>query len=242
MISHVGRQFIEEVPKDLSMLEQEQRCIQIKNLVKVFSTPVGPKIAVNDLNVTMYEGQIFCLLGHNGAGKTTTINMLCGMLPVSDGTATVYGYDICEDMPRIRNMMAVCPQFDILWDNLTVREHLYIAAKLQNVPRKEIKERINSLVYDVGLTEKLNKKSKTLSGGQKRKLSVAMALIGNSKVVFLDEPTSGMDPYSRRMIWNLLRNYRNDRIIILTTHFMDEADLLGDRIGIMSGRFREQLQ
>ena len=117
-----------------------------------------------------------------------------------------------------------------------MREHLYIAARLQNVPKKEIEGRIKSLVYDVGLTEKLNKASKTLSGGQKRKLSVAMALIGNSKVVFLDEPTSGMDPYSRRMIWNLLRNYRENRVIILTTHFMDEADLLGDRIGIMSGR------
>lgn len=116
-----------------------------------------------------------------------------------------------------------------------MREHLYIAARLQNVPKSEIEGRIKSLVYDVGLTEKLNKASKTLSGGQKRKLSVAMALIGNSKVVFLDEPTSGMDPYSRRMIWNLLRNYRENRVIILTTHFMDEADLLGDRIGIMSG-------
>ena len=163
--------------------------------------------------------------------------MLCGMIPTTEGSAKVYGLDIREDMPRIRNMMAVCPQFDILWDHLTVREHLYIAVKLQNVPEKEIDTRIKSLVYDVGLTEKMNKYSKTLSGGQKRKLSVAMALIGNSKVVFLDEPTSGMDPYSRRMIWNLLRNYRNDRIIILTTHFMDEADLLGDRIGIMSGRF-----
>lgn len=117
-----------------------------------------------------------------------------------------------------------------------MREHLYIAARLQNVPKSEIEGRIKSLVYDVGLTEKMNKASKTLSGGQKRKLSVAMALIGNSKVVFLDEPTSGMDPYSRRMIWNLLRNYRENRVIILTTHFMDEADLLGDRIGIMSGR------
>ena len=113
---------------------------------------------------------------------------------------------------------------------------MYIAARLQNVPKKDIAQRIQTLVYDVGLTEKIDKYSKTLSGGQKRKLSVAMSLIGNSKVVFLDEPTSGMDPYSRRMIWNLLRNYREDRVIILTTHFMDEADLLGDRIGIMSGK------
>ena len=119
---------------------------------------------------------------------------------------------------------------------MLVREHLYIAARLQNVPKSEINQRIQTLVYDVGLTEKIDKYSKTLSGGQKRKLSVAMSLIGNSKVVFLDEPTSGMDPYSRRMIWNLLRNYREDRVIILTTHFMDEADLLGDRIGIMSGK------
>ena len=181
MRRHVGRQFIEEVPADLSALEGENRCIQIKNLVKVFSTPVGPKIAVNDLNVVMYEGQIFCLLGHNGAGKTTTINMLCGMLPVSDGTATVYGLDICEDMPAIRNMMAVCPQFDILWDNLTVKEHLYIAAKLQNVPKEEINDRISSLVYDVGLTEKLNKKSKTLSNTPGKTLNTSKFLnpVGN---------------------------------------------------------------
>lgn len=94
--------------------------------------------------------------------------MLSGMIPISEGSATVYGLDIREEMPRIRNMMAVCPQFDILWDNLTVREHLYIAARLQNVPKNEIDKRIQSLVYDVGLTEKLNKYSKTLSGGQVR--------------------------------------------------------------------------
>ncbi|KAK8797122.1 hypothetical protein WA158_004332 [Blastocystis sp. Blastoise] len=224
----------EPVSIDLNQMEKEDKVLKVHDLVKVFSTPVGPKTAVNKLDVTMYEGQIFVMLGHNGAGKTTSLSILSGMIPPTDGDASIYGYDIYTQMPQIRSVLSLCPQFDILWDNLTVYEHMYISAMLQGVPKSKVDKKIKDLVYDVGLNEKLHKMSKTLSGGQKRKLSVAMSLVGDAKVVFLDEPTSGMDPYSRRIIWNLLRNYRKNRIIILTTHFMDEADLLGDRIGIMA--------
>jgi len=140
--------------------------------------------------------------------------------------------DADTQMDEIRQTMGVCPQHDCLWDELTVYEHLSFVATVRKV--KNPKEAITKQIAQVGLVEKTNAASSSLSGGQKRKLSLAMALLGDSRVVFLDEPTSGMDPYSRRFTWNLLQNSRANRVIILTTHFMDEADTLGDRIGIMA--------
>lgn len=220
--------------ESLQQLEREGRCLKISKLRKEFGTPDGTKVAVDDLDLTMYEGQIFALLGHNGAGKTTTISMLSGLLMPTDGDAEVYGDSIHDQMHRIREYMGICPQHDVLFPNLTVQEHMELYAGLKNVSAKERAGEIHRKIAEVGLTEKVHALSKTLSGGQKRKLSVAIALLGDSRVVFMDEPTSGMDPYSRRSTWNILQNNREGRIIILTTHFMDEADLLGDRIGIMA--------
>lgn len=182
----------------------------------------------------MHEGQVFVLLGHNGAGKSTTIGMLSGMLQPDSGKAEIYGYDIYSQMNIIRKMMGVCPQHDVLFPELTVHEHLEFYSGLKGISKKESLKGIKQIIADVGLTEKVNSRADSLSGGQRRKLSVAIALTGNSKVIFLDEPTSGMDPYSRRSTWNLIQNNTEGRIIILTTHFMDEADLLSDRIGIMA--------
>lgn len=182
----------------------------------------------------MYEGQVFALLGHNGAGKSTIISMLTGLIGKSEGEASIYGNDLFEEMDQVREFMGICPQHDVLFDLLTPREHLEIFYDFKGGDPAKKSYEIESLIADVGLTIDQNKKACQLSGGNKRKLSVAIALCGGSKLVLLDEPTSGMDLGARRGLWDMLKNYKRDRIIILTTHYMDEADVLGDRIGIMA--------
>ncbi|KAK3933416.1 Phospholipid-transporting ATPase ABCA1 [Frankliniella fusca] len=204
--------------------------VTINKLGKVF----GKKAAVNDLSLNFYEDQINCFLGHNGAGKTTTISMLTGMYPPSSGTARLYGLDIRKDMDAIRANMGVCPQHNVLFSSLTVEEHLLFFGRIKGLTVKQLKGEIDSMLSEMDLEKKRKAFANTLSGGMKRKLSVGMAFVGGSKVVFLDEPTAGVDPFSRRGIWELLVKFRKGRTIILTTHFMDEADLLGDRIAIMS--------
>eukprot|EP01052_Picozoa_sp_SAG31_P002113 SAG31_NODE_71_length_28115_cov_4.128105_13_plen_1544_part_00 len=227
---------IEDVGLELRRQEQEGTGIVVKGLRKVFSTPDGPKVAVAGLNVCMYEGQIFVLLGHNGAGKTTTLNMLTGLYAPSAGEATVYGRSITTDMNNVRKEIGVCPQHDVLFASLTCTEHLQVFGQLKypDATKDQLDMQIESLLKQVGIGEKAGTKAAALSGGMKRKLSLVIALIGGSKTIFLDEPTSGMDPYSRRSTWKFLRANRPNRSIILTTHFMDEADLLGDRIAIMA--------
>uniref|UniRef100_A0A4W6GB51 ATP binding cassette subfamily A member 3 n=1 Tax=Lates calcarifer TaxID=8187 RepID=A0A4W6GB51_LATCA len=215
-------EFIEEEPAGLVS------GIKIKHLVKT-------RKAVRDLTLNMFEGQITVLLGHNGAGKTTTLSMLTGLFPPTSGRAYINGYDICQDMALIRRSLGLCPQHDVLFDNLTVREHLLFYAQLKGYSKDKIPDEVDRIIRILNLEDKRQARSKTLSGGMKRKLSIGIALIGDSKVVMLDEPTSGMDPSARRATWDLLQGEKRGRTILLTTHFMDEADLLGDRIGIMAG-------
>ena len=215
------------------------RCVSVRGLRKEFATPDGVKAAVDGVDLDIFEGQIFVLLGHNGAGKTTLLSVLTGLTPPTSGSCTSYGLSITRDMQALRQSMGVCPQHDVLWPDLTVEEHLLFFAGLKGLAGAEAQAAVRTVVRDVGLTEKIRTLSCDLSGGMKRKLSVAIALVGDSKVVFLDEPTSGMDPYSRRSTWQILQNARQGRALVLTTHFMDEADLLGDRIAIMAdGRIR----
>uniref|UniRef100_A0A8C1AJD1 P-type phospholipid transporter n=1 Tax=Cyprinus carpio carpio TaxID=630221 RepID=A0A8C1AJD1_CYPCA len=206
--------------------------VSIRNLVKIYKK--GAKLAVNHLNIKFYEGQITSFLGHNGAGKTTTMSILTGLFPPTAGTIYVKGMDIRTDMDMIRRTLGVCPQHNVLFDILTVEEHVWFYGRMKGMSMGEVKKEINSLLEDVGLQHKRHEQTKNLSGGMQRKLSVAIAFIGGSKVVVLDEPTAGVDPYSRRGIWDLLLKYRQGRTIILSTHYMDEADLLGDRIAIIS--------
>ncbi|XP_041914079.1 phospholipid-transporting ATPase ABCA1 isoform X1 [Alosa sapidissima] len=206
--------------------------VAIRDLVKIYKK--GGKLAVNHLNLKFYEGQITSFLGHNGAGKTTTISILTGLFPPSAGTVYVRGMDIRTDMEWIRRTLGVCPQHNVLFDILTVEEHVWFYGRLKGLDNTEVLEETTSLLDDVGLLHKRHEETRNLSGGMKRKLSVAIAFIGGSKVVVLDEPTAGVDPYSRRAIWDLLLKYRKDRTIILSTHYMDEAELLGDRIAIIS--------
>ena len=222
----------EPVPPNLS--SQVDKNILIRDLRKEF----GDKTAVDNLNLTMYNGQITALLGHNGAGKTTTIGMISGALKATSGSALVAGKDIRTQMPAIRKELGICLQHDCLFPRLTVREHLQFFSRLKGLytkkSKQEAEDQIDQEIKDVALFEKRNTFSSNLSGGMKRKLSLAIAFCGDSKVVLLDEPTSGMDPFSRRFTWNVIRSYREDRCIVLTTHFMDEADILGDRIAIMA--------
>ncbi|XP_063224038.1 phospholipid-transporting ATPase ABCA3-like [Bacillus rossius redtenbacheri] len=209
--------------------------IQTKELRKVF----GKKVVVDGLSLNMYEGHITVLLGHNGAGKTTTIAMLTGMLPPSGGTATVGGRDVRTQMDGVRASLGVCPQHNVLFNDLTVAEHLYFFGKLKGMETREIQAETQRYLSVLELLPKQNAQARSLSGGMKRKLCAAIALCGRSKVVVIDEPTSGMDPAARRKLWDLLRQERHGRTILLTTHFMDEADFLGDRIAIMaSGRLK----
>ncbi|XP_046522805.1 phospholipid-transporting ATPase ABCA3 isoform X3 [Equus quagga] len=208
--------------------------IKIKHVSKVFRVGNKGKAAVRDLNLNLYEGQITVLLGHNGAGKTTTLSMLTGLFPPTSGRAYISGYEISQDMVQIRKNLGLCPQHDVLFDNLTVAEHLYFYAQLKGLSRQKCPEEVKRMLHILSLEDKRDSRCRFLSGGMKRKLSIGIALIAGSKVLMLDEPTSGMDAISRRAIWDLLQQQKSDRTILLTTHFMDEADLLGDRIAIMA--------
>ncbi|KAM9280081.1 retinal-specific phospholipid-transporting ATPase ABCA4 [Cariama cristata] len=205
-------------------------CIQ--NLVKIFAN--RPKPAVDGMNITFYEGQITAFLGHNGAGKTTTMSIVTGLFPPTSGTVLIGGLDIQTHMDSIRHRLGMCPQYNILFNHLTVAEHILFYSQLKGRSRDEAEQELETMLEDMGLTHKRNEEAQNLSGGMQRKLSVAIAFVGEAKVVVLDEPTSGVDPYSRRSIWDLLLKYRSGRTIILSTHHMDEADILGDRVAIIS--------
>lgn len=205
--------------------------IKLINLKKNFSG----KTAVDGVSLNMFRNQITVLLGHNGAGKTTTISMITGLISPTSGTAIVNDVDILENMEDVRKSFGFCPQHNILFSELTVREHIIFYSRLKGLDKKEIEEEIDKYLKILEFEDKRNALAKTLSGGMKRKLSVGVALCGRSKVVLCDEPSSGMDPAARRSLWDLILAEKKGRTILLTTHFMDEADVLGDRIAIMSG-------
>ncbi|XP_059047228.1 phospholipid-transporting ATPase ABCA1-like [Achroia grisella] len=204
--------------------------VKIINLTKVF----GSNTAVNNLSLNIYDDQITLLLGHNGAGKSTVISMLTGNLPVTSGSVWVAGYDMSSQLTSARSHLGLCPQHNVIFDDLTVREHLEFFARLKGFQGVELDKEIKTLINDLELQDKRNDLARGLSGGQKRRLCVGIALSGQARVVLLDEPTSGMDPSSRRALWDLLQKVKKGRTIILTTHFMDEADYLGDRVAIMA--------
>ncbi|PAA64936.1 hypothetical protein BOX15_Mlig007406g1, partial [Macrostomum lignano] len=192
-----------------------------------------PVAAVDCLTVNFYQGQVTSFLGHNGAGKSTTISVLTGLYTPTSGTARIYGLDIRTQMDSVRRCLGLCPQHNILYDCLTVQDHIYFYGMLKGLTKAEIRPQVDSFLRDVGLLQKRHELSKNLSGGMKRRLSVAMAFVGNSKLVVLDEPTAGVDPHARRGIWEVIGKFRTGRTILLTTHHMDEADILGDRICII---------
>ncbi|BFZ20641.1 hypothetical protein BsWGS_23680 [Bradybaena similaris] len=204
----------------------------IDNLTKVYK--LGKKTAVKNLSLNLYEGQITSFLGHNGAGKTTTMSMITGLIPPTTGTASVYNFDIRTDMDVIRQSLGMCPQHNVLFEKFTVEEHLWFYASLKGMKADAIKKETDRMIEDLCLPDKRHVRVDCLSGGMQRKLSVAIAFVGGSRTVILDEPTAGVDPFARRAIWDLLVKFKKDRTILLSTHHMDEADFLGDRIAIIS--------
>ncbi|KAI9204500.1 uncharacterized protein BJ171DRAFT_562062 [Polychytrium aggregatum] len=208
----------------------------LKNMRKVYKGRggLGPKIAVKDVSFAVESGIVFGLLGPNGAGKTTLISILTGLYEASHGTALLAGKNIKTETKEVYGNIGICPQFDILWDDLTVGEHLYFYARLKGVSPSNEREAVQESLRQVALEAFEGRLTKGLSGGEKRRLSIAIALVGNPAVVFLDEPTTGLDPEVRRLIWNIVNKARAGRTIVLTTHSMEEAEALCQRIGIMA--------
>ncbi|KAG5510484.1 hypothetical protein GH5_06684 [Leishmania sp. Ghana 2012 LV757] len=191
-------------------------------------------VAVNNLYWGMREGEISVLLGHNGAGKTTVLNMMTGMVEPDEGDCYIYGSSVRTQLSQVRRQIGYCPQHNILWSELTCRDHLEFFGRIKGLKGWELEDAVCRMLYETDLLEKVDQPVKSLSGGMKRKLSIAIAFVGGSRLVLLDEPTAGLDVGARRQTWELLRRMSAHHTILLTTHYMDEADLLGHKIGIMS--------
>lgn len=205
--------------------------IKIRNLVKKY----GNLTAVDNLTLDINENEVFGLLGSNGAGKTTTIHMLATLLKPTSGTATVNGYDITNQPAKVRASIGIVFQAPSSDDMLTGYENLHLHSMLYSVPRHTRKQRIEEVLELVGLTERKHDQVKTYSGGMRRRLEIARGLLHKPKVMFLDEPTLGLDPASRESMWKYVRRLVEEEkvTIILTTHYMEEADMLCDRIAII---------
>lgn len=189
--------------------------------------------AVDNLNLEIKKGELFGLLGVNGAGKTTTIKMLTGLTQPSSGKGFINDHDIIKDRNIIKSIIGVCPQETAIADNLTVKENLELMCGIHEFSKEKIQDKTNSLLKNFRLTDIMDKKSQYLSGGYKRRLSIAMALIGEPQVLFLDEPSLGLDVISRSELWEIIKSLKKKLTIILTTHYMEEAEYLADRVGIM---------
>mmetsp|Transcript_23109 Transcript_23109/g.41251 ORF Transcript_23109/g.41251 Transcript_23109/m.41251 type:complete len:901 (-) Transcript_23109:1806-4508(-) len=245
----------DEQPEDEIMskiLDLERRGIKSDNLRIVGLSKVFHKYgfgikskrdikAVKPTYLEVENNEMLAILGHNGAGKTTLIGMLTGILTPSGGYASVGGYNILDKITEARKLLGVCPQHDILWDELTAREHLILFAKLKGLHGEERKREIEEKLAQVKLVKEADNPVGTYSGGMKRRLSVAISGIGNPKIIIMDEPTTGMDPINKREVWKLIQKLKKGRVMILTTHSMEEADILSDRVAIIvDGRIKCQ--
>jgi ABC-type multidrug transport system ATPase subunit len=209
--------------------------VQIIGLSKTYRVGLRGKVnALTDLNLKLYEGEVTAFLGHNGAGKTTTMSLLTGLYEPTAGTAYINGMDIRNEMDKIQKCLGICPQHNVLFDDLTVEEHLLFFGQMKGMTRRSVKKEIPGWLDRVDMSPQRKVLSKHLSGGMKRKLSILLAFLGDSKTVILDEPTSGVDPYARKQIWDFIGGLKAGRTIMLSTHHMDEAEILGDRIAIIS--------
>ncbi|KAL9155879.1 hypothetical protein ABFS82_09G035500 [Erythranthe guttata] len=232
-----------EKVEQLLLESSTSHSIICNNLKKIYPSRDGnpEKFAVRELSLALPEGECFGMLGPNGAGKTSFINMMIGLVKPSSGTAYVQGLDIRTDMDRIYTSMGVCPQHDLLWDMLTGREHLLFYGRLKNLKGAALTQAVEESLKSVNLFHGgvADKQSRKYSGGMKRRLSVAISLIGDPKVVYMDEPSTGLDPASRNMLWDVVKRAKQNRAIILTTHSMEEAEHLCDRLGIfVDGRLQ----
>ena len=203
--------------------------IEIKGLTKHYRDIV----AVDSLSLSIREGELFSLLGVNGAGKTTTIKMLCCLTEPTDGDAYLLGKSIRRDTAEVKSLIAVSPQETAVASGLSVRENLELICGVHGFDKEKRSAKIAQLTELLGLEGVMNKKAGKLSGGWQRRLSIAMALISEPKILFLDEPTLGLDVIARSDLWDMIRSLKGEVTIILTTHYMEEAEALSDRIAIM---------
>ncbi|HET7479774.1 MAG TPA: ATP-binding cassette domain-containing protein [Rubrobacteraceae bacterium] len=209
-----------------------ERGITAENLVREFRK--GPR-AVDGVDLRVEPGEVYGFLGPNGAGKSTTVLMLTTLLPPTSGTARVAGYDIVREGPQVRASIGAALQEAALDPFLTGREHLHLQAALHGLPRKERKRRGAALLERVGLEEAADRKVRGYSGGMKRRLDLALALVHEPRILFLDEPTTGLDPQSRSALWAEVSRLARDEgvTVFLTTQYLEEADVLADRVGII---------
>lgn len=204
--------------------------IELKQLRKEF----GAKTAVRDISLQVKEGALFSLLGVNGAGKTTTIRILSGLSKPTSGEAYILGKNVKEQLEQIKPVSAVSPQETSVASNLTVYENLEFMARIYGLQKDEAAKRTEALLKRFSLEEMKNSKARILSGGWQRRLSIAMALISSPRILFLDEPTLGLDVLARRELWDILKSLKGKITIILTTHYMEEAEELSDQVAVMA--------
>ncbi|NXM13574.1 ABCA9 protein, partial [Ploceus nigricollis] len=227
---------VEPVPPEFLGRE----AIRLHNIKKTYKKDKKTE-ALRGLSLNIYEGQITALLGHSGAGKTTLLNVLSGLSFPSEGSATIYNYKLSEmgDREEIRVMIGICPQFNTQFEVLTVKENLKTFAEIKGIKSKEVEREVQNILELLDISNVQDTQAEKLSGGQKRKLSIGIAMLGNPQVLFLDEPTAGLDPLSRHRLWSLLREQRAGRVILFSTQFMEEADILADRKAFIShGRLK----
>ena len=195
-----------------------------------------PLVAVKNLSLALQYGEVFGLLGPNGAGKSTTISILSGTLTPTSGAVYVAGENILQNISNVYRLVGVCPQFDIVWSELSVEEHLFFQARQRGVPASNVYAEVQRVAIQIGLDgDSFRSAAGQLSGGQRRRLSIGMAIIADPPIIILDEPSSGLDPNTRRELWALINKLRRpDRLILLTTHSMEEAEALCSRLGVIS--------
>ena len=213
---------------------EDQLAVKANHLRKVY----GNNVACKDVSFGLEFGDCFALLGVNGAGKTTTFKMLTNDVVPTKGVSHIKGFNVRTQFADARKQIGYCPQFDAIFGLMTVREHLEFYSKIKKIPKGYVNHMIKAQLKSMNLEQYENKLSGTLSGGNKRKLSVAMAMIGNPPVVFLDEPSAGMDPKARRFMWEIIAKISTrgkNSAVILTTHSMEEAEALSTNMGIMVG-------
>uniref|UniRef100_A0A8C2S6R1 ABC transporter domain-containing protein n=1 Tax=Capra hircus TaxID=9925 RepID=A0A8C2S6R1_CAPHI len=214
---------------------------KIRNLKKEYKGKPGKVEALQGICLDVYEGQLTAILGHSGAGKSSLLSILGGWSACTEGSATIYNTQLSEimDMEEIRNCTGFCPQFNIYFDFLTVRENLRLFAKIKGIPAKEVEQEVKGIVMELDMHDIQDVIAKELSGGQKRKLTFGIAVLGDPQVLLLDEPTAGLDPFSRHLVWNFLKERKTNHTILFTTQFMDEADILADRkVFLSNGKLR----
>ena len=210
-------------------LSGDRIAIRTRSLSRRF----GDHVAVDGLDLSVPQGELFSLLGPNGAGKTTTIKMLCCLLRPSSGTATVMSHDIQDDSLAVKQIIGISPQETAIAENLSARENLSLIGRVHGGSKEDVGRRSGELLDMMGLSERAGERVKKLSGGMKRRLSIAMALVSDPEVLFLDEPTLGLDPQARRKVWEYIAELKGKKTILHTTHYLEEVDSLADRIAII---------